>query len=67
MSFRTTRYPHNTEGCASLPRHHAEPKELLSADHFDDIPYGMSTGYTETAESFRTGSKPARVSFSPLT
>jgi hypothetical protein len=54
------------EGCALLPRHHPEPKELLSADHFDDIPHGMNTGYTETTESFRTGSKPARVGFSPL-
>jgi hypothetical protein len=66
MFFRTPRYLYNTERCALLPRHHPEPKELLSADHFDDTPYGMSTGYSETAESFRTGSKPARVSFSPL-
>jgi hypothetical protein len=67
MLFRASRYPHNTEGCALLPRHHPEPKELLSTDHFDAIPYGMDTGYSETIESFRTGSKPARVSFSPLT
>ena len=33
--------------CALLPRHRSGPKELLLADHFDDIPHGMSTGYAE--------------------
>jgi hypothetical protein len=65
--LRASRYSAGPDMCALLPRHHSEPKELLLADHFDDIPHGMSTGYTETTKSFRTGSKPARVSFSPLT
>jgi len=62
-----TRYSAGPDMCALLPRHHSEPKELLLADHFDDIPHGMNTGYTETTKSFRTGGKPARVSFTPLT
>ncbi len=61
------RYSAGPDMCALLPRHHSEPKELLLADHFDDIPRGMSTGYSETTKSFRTGSKPARVSFTLLT
>jgi hypothetical protein len=65
--LRASRYSVGPDMCALLPRHHSEPKGLLLADHFDDIPHGMSTGYTETTKSFRTGSKPARVSFSPLT
>lgn len=64
--LRAPRYSIGPDMCALLPRHHSEPKELLLADHFDDIPHGMSTGYAETTKSFRTGSKPARVSFSPL-
>src|SRR6266496_1915286 len=36
------RYPRGEEGCALLPRHHAEPKELLSADHFDATPHGVT-------------------------
>jgi hypothetical protein len=62
-----SRYSVGPDMCALLPRHHSEPKGLLLADHFDDIPHGMNTGYAETTKSFRTGSKPARVSFSPLT
>jgi len=65
--LRASRYSVGPDMCALLPRHHSEPKGLLLADHFDDIPHGMSTGYAETTKSFRTGSKPARVSFSPLT
>jgi len=65
--LRASRYFVGSDMCALLPRHHSEPKGLLLADHFDDIPHGMSTGYAETTKSFRTGSKPARVSFSPLT
>jgi hypothetical protein len=62
-----SRYSVGPDMCALLPRHHSEPKGLLLADHFDDIPHGMNTGYAETTKSFRTGSKPARVSFSLLT
>lgn len=36
------RYPRGMEGCALLPRHHAESKELLSADHFDATPHGVT-------------------------
>ena len=36
------RYPRGEEGCALLPRHHAEPKELLSADHIDATPHGVT-------------------------
>jgi hypothetical protein len=64
--LRAPRYSVSPDMCALLPRHHSEPKDLLLADHFDDIPHGMSTGYTETTKSFRTGSKPARVSFTLL-
>ena len=34
---KAPRYPPTSEGCALLPRHHAGPKELLSADHFDAV------------------------------
>ena len=44
--------------CALLPRHHSEPKELPLVDHFDAIPRGMGTGYSETTKGFRTGASP---------
>ncbi len=40
--YGAPRYPRGEEGCAILPRHHAEPKELLSADHFDATPHGVT-------------------------
>lgn len=66
-ALRAPRYSAGPDMCALLPRHHSEPKGLLLADHFDDTPRGMNAGYSETTKSFRTGSKPARVSFTLLT
>jgi len=40
--LRASRYPVGEGGCALLPRHHSEPKELLLVDHFDATPQGVT-------------------------
>lgn len=55
---RASRYLVGPGRCALLPRHQSEPKELPLVDHFDAIPCGMGTGYSETTKGFRTGASP---------
>jgi hypothetical protein len=59
------RYPRDEEGCALLPRHHAEPKELLSTDHFDATPpvVGMTLVTPRPSRVSARGASPHRCAF----
>ena len=62
---RAPRYPRDEEGCALLPRHHAEPKELLSTDHFDATPpvVGMTLVTPKPSRVSARGASPHRCAF----
>ena len=63
--WRAPRYPRDEEGCALLPRHHAEPKELLSTDHFDATPpeVGMTLVTPRPSRVSARGASPHRCAF----
>ncbi len=63
--WRAPRYPCDEEGCALLPRHHAEPKELLSTDHFDATPpeVGMTLVTPRPSRVSARGASPHRCAF----
>ena len=63
--LRAPRYPRDEEGCALLPRHHAEPKELLSTDHFDATPpvVGMTLVTPRPSRVSARGASPHRCAF----
>ena len=62
---RAPRYPRDEEGCASLPRHHPEPKELLPTDHFDATPpvVGMTLVTPKPSRVSARGASPHRCAF----
>jgi hypothetical protein len=60
---RAPRYPRDEEECVLLPRHHAEPKELLPTDHFDATPRGMTLVSPNPSGVSARGASPHRCAF----
>src|SRR5204862_1910792 len=63
--YGAPRYPRDDEGCALLPRHHAEPKELLSTDHRHATPpeVGMTLVTPRPSRVSARGASPHRCAF----